>query len=435
MKQFRKLLREFVSIPSVSTDSAYRKDIEKAVKWLVSFTTKSGLQVKTIRGFGNPIIIAKTPKNPLFKTILIYGHYDVQPAQKKDGWKSDPFSLTEKKGRLFGRGAADNKAQILTHLYSVAKLMKEKKLGFNIIFLVEGNEETGSALLKTAILKNKKDLQCDCVLISDGGLIGDNSPALEASFRGSSNIEIFLQTGKDDLHSGLFGGSVPNAAEELSLLISKLHDKNKRILIPGFYDRVKRQQLASGGNEKSLKKLTGTKKVFVKSNSEFETRTGLEPAIEVTGFMSGYIDAGFRNSVPSKATAKVNVRFAPGQNVNKMILLLKKFLTSNTPTYVDIKITGTDSSPGANLDFDNEFAKRAQKILTYVYKKTPVTKHCGGTLPIVNDFKEILGVPQVMIPLANEDCGMHSASENISVTSLRSGLSFSEKMFSDSRIK
>lgn len=435
MKQFKTLLREFVSIPSVSTDSAYMKDIERAVKWLVSFTTKSGLQVKTIRGFGNPLIIAKTPKNPLLKTILIYGHYDVQPAQKKDGWKSDPFSLTEKKGRLFGRGSADNKAQILTHLYSVAKLLKEKKLGFNIIFLIEGDEETGSALLKTAILKNKKDLQCDCVLISDGGLVGDSSPAFEASFRGSSNIEVCLQTGKDDLHSGLFGGAVPNAAEELSLLISKLHDKNKRILVPGFYDGVKRQRLASGGNEKSLKQLTGTKKVFVKNNSQFETRTGLEPAIEVTGFMSGYIDVGFRNSVPSKATAKINVRFAPEQNPNKMTLLLKKFLTSNTPKYVDINITGTDLAPGAHLDFDNEFATRAQKILTYVYKKAPVTKHSGGTLPIVNDFKEILGVPQVMIPLANEDCGMHSASENIRLTSLRSGLSFSEKMFSDFRIQ
>ncbi|MEO6077257.1 MAG: M20/M25/M40 family metallo-hydrolase, partial [Candidatus Andersenbacteria bacterium] len=135
MKQFKTLLREFVSIPSVSTDSTYIKNIEKAVTWLVSFMVKSGLEVKTIQGFGNPIIIAKTPKNPLLKTILIYGHYDVQPAQKKDGWKSEPFSLTEKNGRLFGRGSADNKGQILTHLYSVAKLIKEKKLGFNIIFL------------------------------------------------------------------------------------------------------------------------------------------------------------------------------------------------------------------------------------------------------------------------------------------------------------
>ncbi|MEO6077650.1 MAG: M20/M25/M40 family metallo-hydrolase, partial [Candidatus Andersenbacteria bacterium] len=302
-------------------------------------------------------------------------------------------------------------------------------------FLIEGDEETGSALLKNAILKNKKNLKCDCVIISDGGLIGDDSPAFEASFRGSSNIEVCLQTGKDDLHSGLFGGSVPNAAEELSLLISKLHDKNKRILIPGFYDRAKRQKIASGGNEISLKKLTGTKKVFVRNNGEFETRTGLEPAIEVTGFMSGYIDAGFRNSVPRKATAKINLRFAPEQDPKKMILLIKKFLINNTPKYVDIKITGTDSSPGANLDFDNEFAKRAEKILTYVYKKIPAIKHCGGTLPIVNDFKEILGVPQVMIPLANEDCGMHSASENISVTSVRNGLSFSEKMFSDFHIQ
>ena len=429
MKKFQKLLSEFVSIPSVSTDISFKKGIDRAANWLVAYAKQSDMQVKKVVGFGNPIIIASTKKDQNLKTILVYGHYDVQPANKKDGWKTNPFSLTLNKGRLYGRGSADNKGQILTHLYSVAKLIKEKRLIFNVIFLIEGNEETGSPNFRKGLEKNLNNLRCDCVVISDGGLGTGDSPALEASFRGSMNMEVSLTTAKDDLHSGLFGGIVPNAAEELSLLISKLHDKNKRVLVPGFYDDIKKQKVLAGGNEINLRKLTGTKKVFARNESEYEIKTGLEPAIEVTGISSGYTDVGFRNSVPAKSIAKINVRFAPEQKPKRLIKLLQKFIKENVPDYTSVTITLTDTAPGANLDMKNEFAKRATSLLRTVYKTNPTTKNVGGTLPIVNDLKQILKVPQVMIPLANEDCGMHSASENIKVNCVKKGLAFSSMFF------
>ncbi len=430
-KDFQKLLSEFVSIPSVSADVAYKNSIEKASQWVASFAKRSGMQVKVIKGFDNPIVIARTKRNPRSQTILVYGHYDVQPAKKEDGWKTEPFTLTKKGGKLYGRGSTDNKGQILTHLYSTAKLIQERKLGYNVIFMVEGNEETGSPNLKRFIEKNKKDLACDCVIISDGELGRRNSPALEASFRGVINLEISMRTAKDDMHSGLFGGAVPNAAEELSRLISKFHDENKRILVPGFYgNKGKKKEILNKKEQDGLKLITGSEKVFANNNSQYEWRTGLEPAIEVTSFVSGYLGVGFRNSIPSYASAKINIRTVSDQNQDKILTAFKQFVSKNVPSYVTLKIKSDEASPGASLQTKNEFARRASKILKNIYREEPVEKHSGGTLPIVNNFKNILNVPQVMIPLANEDCGMHSASENITIDSLEKGLAFSYKFFS-----
>ena len=429
MKDFKKLLSQFVSIPSVSADISYKKSVERTAQWVASYARNSGLQTKIIKGFDNPIIIAKTKKNSSLKTILIYGHYDVQPAKTSDGWKSDPFSLTEKNGRLYGRGSADNKGQILIHLYSIADLIKQKRLGFHVIFLIEGNEETGSPLLNKLIKKEAGNLNCHCVIISDGELDRGNSPTFEGSFRGTVNLDISIRTAEDDLHSGIFGGAVPNSAEELSRLISKFHNVEKKILVANFYDGLN-LKTPKKLTKTNLKILTGTKKVFARSNEEYARKTGLEPAIEVTGMASGYVGLGFRNSIPSRTSVKINIRSAPNQNPNILFLALKKFLLKEIPPYVKIDIKSGGSSSGTTLEIDNEFAERARKIMRIVYKKEPTIKHSGGTLPIVNHFKEILKVPQVMIPLANEDCGMHSASENISLNSIKKGLSFSSKFFS-----
>ena len=310
----------------------------------------------------------------------------------------------------------------------MGKLIKEKKLGDNVIFLIEGNEETGSPYFKKFIEKNKKDLRCDCVVISDGELARGNSPALEESFRGVANLEILLETAKDDLHYRLLGGAVPNAAEELSRLVSKFHNEDKSIVVSGFYDGLGK---IKNGKEAvvDFRKLTGTKIVFAKNQSQYENRTGLSPAIEVTGLISGYTGEGFKNSIPSKARAKINIRSAPSQDPEKLFTTLKKFVLKNKPAYTRVKVTNKDTSSGAILNLKNKFSQKAGRILKMVYNKNPVTVRSGGTVPIVNHFQKILGVPQVMIPLANEDCGMHSASENITLDSIKKGLAFSSKFF------
>lgn len=387
IKNFKKLLAEFVAIQSISADVAYKRNIKQAVLWLVRFAKTSGLKTKIIRGYGNPIVIFRTRPDSSKKTILIYGHYDVQPASKKDGWKSDPFVLTEKGGRLFGRGSADNKGQILTHLYSVAELIRQKKLAFNVIFLIEGNEETGSSEFDKFLVDYKKELACDTILISDGDLAKGNTPALEASFRGSVNIEIILRTMQDDMHSGLFGGLVPNAAEVLSRTITKFSDNEKKIF---------------GGTGNS---------------------------IEVTTQTAGYQDVGFRNSIPAQALCKVNIRSVGETEPDKLVNVLGKFVRKNIPKGVAMKIQKEKSARGAKLSLNNPFTKKAKKILESVYKKKVVIVHCGATLPIIGDFKETLRAPIVCVPLANEDCGMHSASENITIDAIEKGIAFSLSFF------
>ncbi len=430
IQKFTSLLRDFVSIKSISTDPSYASGVIEAARWVAQYAKSNGLMVKTVKGFGNPIVIARSKPEKNKTTVLVYGHYDVQPASKKDGWKTDPFVLTQKGSKLFARGAADNKAQILTHLFVVGNLLKKNMLGFNVIFLIEGNEETGSGNLPAFVQKHRKDLACDCILISDGELARDNHPRLEAGFRGGVNLEVQLITARDDVHSGLFGGVMPSAAHELAKLISTFHDRNGRIQIPGFYEGCEISEPSDEFDNKALLKLTGSQKIFARNPGEFDERVGKGPALEVTGLEAGFIGAGFRNSIPARATAKINIRSAPYQDPKVLVKKLKSFLLSNTPDYCRLRISPSESISGMTFSLENPFAQRAKDILEEVHGKTLVAGYSGGTLPIANEFKRVLKVPQLLVPLANFDCGMHSASENIGLAQIKKGLKFSERFFS-----
>ncbi len=394
-EEFKNILQKFVEIQSVSTDPDYKKEIEKATSFVVNYAKKSGLEVEVVRGFENQIIIAKTPENPKLKTILVYGHYDVQPADQ------DSFNLKEKNGRFYGRGTADNKGQILIHLYSVIELLNTKELGFNVIFLIEGNEETGSSELNKFLKKYKRELKSNCIIVSDSVLLGEKA-TLQESFRGATSLEVVLETGKEEMHSGLFGGVVPNAAEELGKIVG------------------------------SLSEFTGSKVGFIPNTKEYERRRGLKATVEVTGFATGYNGAGFKNSIPCRAIAKLNVRSAPEQDLKKLVEKLKKFLRSRTPKYASLKFVESMAMSGMKMDLTNEFAVRAGKILKEVYKTELVVKNGGGTLPIAIGFRDILKAPQVLVPLANEDCNVHADSENISFDAVKKGLLFSARFFSNS---
>lgn len=392
-KKFVKIFRQLVGVKSISTDPKYKKDIEKAKNLIVNYVKRAGLVVEVVRGFDNPIIIAKTPVNTKLETILVYGHYDVQPADL------DLFNLKKKNNRFYGRGTADNKGQILIHLYSVIKLLRENKLGFNTIFLIEGNEETGSFELNKFLKKYKRILKSDCIIVSDSVLVSGNFATLQESFRGATSLEVILETAKDEMHSGLFGGVVPNAAEELGKIVGSLTD------------------------------FVGKKNVYSANTKRYEKRRGLEATVEVTGFTSGYTDIGFKNSIPCKAIAKINVRSAPTQDLTKLVLKLKKFILSKSPKYVKVKFVDSIAMSGMKLDLNNKFTKRAGKILEEVYGGKLVIKNGGGTLPIAAGFRDILKSPQVLIPLANEDCDVHSASENMTIKAIKKGLEFSSRFF------
>jgi acetylornithine deacetylase/succinyl-diaminopimelate desuccinylase-like protein len=435
---YRELLSEFISTESISTDTQYLASIEKTATWLEKTFKQNGFKTKKLTGYDNPIVLAFYETNPMYETCLIYGHYDVQPAQVADGWNSNPFEAIEKNGKIFGRGVVDNKGQVLLHMSAAFELIKHRKLGYNLIFMIEGNEETGSPLLEQCIRENKQYLKADFTLISDGEMDIDN-PSLDAGFRGGFNLAITVKTSTTDLHSGLYGGVVPNAAQELANLIEKMVDvSTNEVLIPHFYDdveKVNRQLLNNNHaipfNEEHFKTIAGIKQLVKTNTYDVYTLIGLMPTIQVTGLKSGYTGEGYRNSVPAQASLKMNVRLVEKQKPNEIILLFENFVKQTLPNYCDYTFETSDSYEGIKIDFSNEFAKKAIGVMTKVYTKKPVLKFCGGSIPIVNNFHDILHIPSVLVPLGNEDCAMHAANENFRVNYIKKGLDFSYEFLLD----
>lgn len=432
------LLRQFIQTKSISTDPQFKSGIKNTAKWLESVFQTNGFKTSIMTGYDNPIIIASYQVNPSFKTCLIYGHYDVQPADISEGWNSDPFEAVEKNGKLFGRGVVDNKGQVLIHMVSAFMLIRQRKLGYNLIFMIEGNEETGSPLLEQFIKDNKKLLRADFTLISDGEMDIDN-PSLDAGFRGGFNATISIQTSTTELHSGLYGGVVPNAVHELSYVIDATIDvKQNYVSIPGFYDDVEKVSSKLLKNNKQIpfdkrhfKNIAGVTALVRPFTYDIYTHIGLMPTAQVTGIQAGYTGEGYRNSVPNKALAKINFRLVEKQNPKKIIKLFKKYLKNIIPKYCNYIVTTSDSYAGIKIDFNNEYAKRAIKTMEQIYNKKPVLKFCGGSIPIVNNFRDMLDIPSVLVPLGNEDCGMHAANENFRINYIKKGLEFSYEFLLD----
>lgn len=432
-QKYQKFLKKFVSFKSVSTDPQFASEIEKTAKWLEINLSDNGFDTQVITGYENPVVLATYCHDPHAKTILIYGHYDVQPARLEDGWDSQPYELTEKNGRLFGRGAVDNKGQIAIYLVTVFELIKLKKLNHNIKFLIEGNEETGSDRLSDFIKDHQELFASDFVVISDSE-IASGHPAIEVGFRGVINASITFTTSDRDLHSGLFGGSVPNAAHELISLIEKLYKGKTTIAIDGFYDDVIKPTKSELQNHRSFPfskdhhyKVTGTKALFSENNYDFYTQTGLRPSIEITGFESGYNGVGFKNAVPHTATVKLNIRIVPNQDPKLIASGFEKFVKKHTPPYVTCKLRVGDGNKPIRIDATSELATKAALLLEKTFNKKVLYKYCGATIPIVVDFEEILHIPQVLIPFCNEDCNMHGANENFEIELIKKDISFAVK--------
>lgn len=436
LAQYKKLLSQFVSFKSISTDKTFQPEIEKTVRWLTKLLIKSHFKVKVIKGYGNPIVLATYVVDPRAETCLIYGHYDVQPAIKSEGWGSEPFKLAERQGKLYARGVVDNKGQILTHIIVLSQLIQQRSLGYNITLVIEGNEETGSEGIFEFVKKYKQALTSNFVLISDGEIVGVY-PTIELGFRGTFNLTLTVRTSKTDLHSGIYGGAVPNAAQELSKFLALLYDRSNRIAIPRFYngvDSITAEMLKNARSPafdpRRFQKIAGVKKLLTEPKLEVYTQVGLRPTIQITGLKSGYIGEGYRNSIPSLASAKINVRLVKQQKPKQVIAAIRNFAKKKLPSYVDFSIETTGADEGVKLDTHNNYVQRAVKLLEAVYKQKAIKKYVGGTIPIVTLFAKELKVPQVLVPLANEDCGMHAPNENFRLANIYKGLTFSQLFFS-----
>ena len=436
-KKYKTLLAEFVKFRSISTDPKFAPEITKTVTWLKDIFGKSKFQIKILKGkTTNPIVFADYQFNKKAKTVLIYGHYDVQPANKSDGWKGDPFTLIESEKKLIARGVIDNKGQILAHIFTVIQLIKEGKLKYNIKFLIEGNEETGNDDLADVMAKNRELLKCDVVAVSDGELT-NNKPTIEVSLRGGFNCTLTYQTSKMNLHSGLWGGAVPSATFELSRFLSKLYNTDNRISFAGFYKGVDQITKAQVTNNKNLvktggdiAKLANVKRLLTEPGTDFYTQTGLLPTIQISGIKGGYTDTGYSNIVPFKAEARINVRLAASQKAGEITKTFEVFVKKNTPSYINYSLSFDGLHDPVKVNTNNIYIDMVEKILTKVYKTKVNRKNVGGAIPFVADVKNILNVDTLLIPLVNEDCNMHGTNENFDIELAKKSLKFSRMFLS-----
>ncbi len=437
------LLKEFVSFKSVSTDPQFQPEIKNMVEWLKKKFELNGFKVQIIKGYDNPLVLASyifnkqslaSSAGKKLPTVLIYGHYDVQPANKSDGWKSEPFNLKDDGKRFYARGVIDNKGQVLVHMATIFDLIEQKKLAYNVKFIIEGDEETGSAHIEKFFAKYKEKLKSDFVVVSDGELTGEHS-CLDISFRGIVNITLTIKTSSKDNHSGLYGGSMPNAACELANILSKLHDKDGNLTIPGIPNTQKFEKKVLDNNKSipysktEFEKITGTKKRFNEGKLDFYTQTGFLTSAEITTINAGYMGEGYRNAIPGSASAKINFRLAPNLKVKEFLKIFEKFLKDVVPNYVSYDIKADQFAEGFFVDTESEICKKAKILLKRAFKTEVYNRPCGAIIPVAGLFIKYLKVPLVMVGLANEDCNMHGANENFKKDILEKGLRFSELFF------
>jgi acetylornithine deacetylase/succinyl-diaminopimelate desuccinylase-like protein len=434
---YQSLLRPLIEIKSISTDKAFKSKMLDTAEYLQSIFDSRGFDVEIIEDYGNPIVVASFEQDPELETCLIYGHYDVQPADEKDGWDSEPFEVRDDGERLYARGIVDNKGQVLIHIASIFQLIEEDKLGYNIKFMIEGDEETGSPKIESFMKDHNDKLRCDFFLISDGEIIGEN-PVLDAGFRGGANTTLTIRTAKTDVHSGIFGGAIPSAAHEASTFVASLFNEFNQVTIPGFYDNVdeisdeiRKNNQSMPFSLKELEESVGVKSLKKEMDIDFYSQIGLRPTIQVTGLESGYNKDGYRNGIPCEARVKINFRLVQSQGTEKVLELYREYISNNLPDYCDWDLQEHDIHSAAKIDLDNKYIQKAKEELNKAFGKEPFFAFSGGGLPIVTLYQEYLEAPGVLAGLGNQDCNMHGINENFKIGILKKGLIFSTNFFSD----
>jgi acetylornithine deacetylase/succinyl-diaminopimelate desuccinylase-like protein len=415
-------LCHYVRFRSVSAQPEHRADMTACAEWLVAHCRSLGLHTQLCPTDGNPIVVAKTPR-PKSVTprphFLVYGHYDVQPPEPFELWKTPPFQPTIRGRSLFGRGVSDNKGQNLAHLKAVEAYLKTgTPLPCDLTFVIEGEEEVGSESLADFLRERRQELRCNAVVISDTGMPSPKHPALTYALRGITAFEITVHGPSRDLHSGLFGGTVENPAMALCRLLAKVHDARGRIAIPGFYQDViplsayERKQLARLPFKRSAyRKLLGVPELFGESGYTTDEQRSARPTFEINGLTSGYQGIGSKTIVPSWARAKITARLVPGQLPAKINKLVCAFLKKHCPPTVTMEINTGHGAEAYLVSPENTEAQAAMRALRRAFGREPVLLREGGSIPIVNQFKKILGADTLLLGLALPDDNAHSPNE------------------------
>jgi acetylornithine deacetylase/succinyl-diaminopimelate desuccinylase-like protein len=418
--RFREELFDFLRIPSVSAKNEHDADTRRAATWLADQLRTAGLEVEVIDTPKHPVVLGEWRNaGPDAPTVLVYGHYDVQPAEPLDEWTSPPFEPEIRDGKLFARGSADDKGQIFMHVKALeAALADGGTLPVNVVVLAEGEEEIGSPSLVPFVEKNKDRLAADVVVISDSTMFAEGLPSLLFSLRGLAYFELRARSAKTDLHSGAYGGAVPNPATALARVIASLHDGEGRVAVAGFYDDVvewdekTRAQIRSlPFDEDAFRKEVGATTLTGEAGWSVLERLWIRPTCEVNGLLAGYTGEGAKTVLPAKAMAKVSFRLVPDQTPERVRTLLEAHLTEVTPPGVDIELLQHHGGLPWKAEVGGRFLEAASTALEEAFGTRPVLQGEGGTIPIVVEFERILGAPALLVGFALPGANMHAPDE------------------------
>ncbi len=421
-RRFVRELADYVRFPSVSAQPAHGEDMIRCATWLVKHCKQIGLEARLCPTDGHPVVLARTRRKPgsARPHFMVYGHYDVQPPEPFDLWETPPFEPTMRGRSLFGRGASDNKGQHLAHLKAVEAYLKTKTpLPCDLTFVIEGEEEVGSKSLDGFLRRHRAILRdCDAVVVSDTGMPSPKHPALTYALRGIAAFEITLRGPDRDLHSGIFGGSVENPAIALSRLLAKVHDEKGRVTIPGFYDNVvpltpyERKQMARlPFKREAYRKFLGVPELFGESGFTPDEQRTSRPTFEINGLTSGYQGEGSKTIVPAWARAKITTRLVPNQSPTKVSKAVRAFLKKHCPPTVTLEIKSKHGAEAYMVSPKSDQAQAALVALRRAFGREPILLREGGSIPIVNQFKKILGLDTLLLGLALPDDNAHSPNE------------------------
>ncbi len=423
-------LFDLLRIPSVSADPKYKEDVFRTADSIKASLTAAGADKAEIcLTAGYPIVYAEKIINPALPTVLVYGHYDVQPADPLELWTSGPFEPVIKDGKIYARGACDDKGQMFSHVKAFEFMMQTNSLPCNIKFMIEGEEEIGSDNLGIFVKNNKAKLKADVILVSDTGIIANDIPSITVGLRGLTYLEVEVTGPNRDLHSGLYGGAVPNPINILCEMIAKLKDDNKHITIPGFYDDVEvlsaeeRAEMAKAPfSLDEYKKSLDLKDVIGEEGYTTNERNSIRPTLDVNGIWGGYQGEGAKTVIASKAFAKISMRLVPYQNSDKTFEQFKKYFESIAPSSVTVKVTPHHGGEAAVTPSNSVAYKAASKAMETTFGKKPIPVRSGGSIPIVAMFKSELGLDTVLLGFGLDSDAIHSPNEHYGVFNYLKGI-------------
>ena len=423
-------LFELLRIPSISAQSEHKPDMQRCAEWLAAALVKAGADhAEVMPTDGNPVVFAEKMVDPAAKTVLVYGHYDVMPVDPREEWRTEPFEPTIKDGRIWGRGADDDKGQLFMHAKAFEAMCATDSLPCNVKFMLEGEEEIGSPSLYKFCADNREMLAADIILVSDTSMISMDTPSITCGLRGLTYMEVEVTGPNKDLHSGLFGGAVANPANVLTRLVASLVDDKGRVTIDGFYDDVRELTPAErkAFNEAPFD-LDEYKRSLDVDDVEGEEgyttieRTGVRPSLDVNGIWGGYIEEGTKTVIPSKASAKISMRLVPNQDFEKIAELFERHFRAIAPASVKVDVRFLHGGAPYVAPTDMPAYKAAEQAIADTFGKKPLPFYSGGSIPIISGFERILGIKSLLIGFGLAEDAIHSPNESYGLDQFFKGL-------------